>query len=124
MLSMGHSIIFILSLAIILVGDECVEAWGKVIPLAVLKAEIKSEKRQISHLKKKSLWARSLEEIWVLEHALLSNTLDYVFEKKMEAMLVLKTCHIINPKPRQTFAATSCYVNVFQLCVKGASRLL
>ncbi|KAK7377556.1 hypothetical protein VNO80_02982 [Phaseolus coccineus] len=31
--------------------------------LAVLKAKIKSEKRQISHLKKKSLWARSLEEV-------------------------------------------------------------
>ncbi|KAL2347153.1 hypothetical protein Fmac_001153 [Flemingia macrophylla] len=31
--------------------------------LAFLKAEIKSQKKQIRHLKKKSLWSRSLEEV-------------------------------------------------------------
>ncbi|KAK7353734.1 hypothetical protein VNO80_19185 [Phaseolus coccineus] len=31
--------------------------------VAVLRAEIKNQKKQISHLKKKSLWSRSLEEV-------------------------------------------------------------
>lgn len=31
--------------------------------LAILKAELKSQKKQVRHLKKKSLWSRSLEEV-------------------------------------------------------------
>jgi hypothetical protein len=41
------------SITLPLIGDN----------LAFLRAEIKSQKKQIKHLKKKSLWCRSLEEV-------------------------------------------------------------
>ena len=31
--------------------------------LSILRAELKSQKKQVKHLKKKSLWSRSLEEV-------------------------------------------------------------
>lgn len=33
--------------------------------LSILKAELKSQKKQVKHLKKKSLWSRSLEEVTI-----------------------------------------------------------
>jgi len=41
------------SITLPLIGDS----------LAFLRAEIKSQRKQIKHLKKKSLWCRSLEEV-------------------------------------------------------------
>ncbi|XP_027942581.1 uncharacterized protein LOC114196219 isoform X1 [Vigna unguiculata] len=43
--------------------DKLQQDFQRTDDLAVLSTEIKSQKKQISHLKKKSLWSRSLEEV-------------------------------------------------------------
>ncbi|XLS99167.1 hypothetical protein HN51_041902 [Arachis hypogaea] len=42
---------------------KCTDEDQKGDTLAFLKAEVKTQKKQIKHIKKRSLWSRSLEEI-------------------------------------------------------------
>ncbi|XLU21075.1 hypothetical protein S245_057141, partial [Arachis hypogaea] len=42
---------------------KCTDEDQKGDTLAFLKAEIKTQKKQIKHIKKRSFWSRSLEEI-------------------------------------------------------------
>ncbi|KAB5511895.1 hypothetical protein DKX38_028923 [Salix brachista] len=56
--------------------------------LAMLKAEIKSQKKRIRNVKKKSLWSRSLEEVAILKSLLLLSTeiIEIVMEKLVDVI--------------------------------------